>query len=264
MIEAPAGGREREARSELTPAQPQLLRVTAIDRDDYFLRLLAERMRSLGWTLIVHRGPVTATALQGGRPHAVLVDIGLLGSRWDDWLAHHPVRVPDLGVVVCTERSTVSQRVRGLYIGADDWITKPCHVDEVVARLHAIVRARRWAGLVVDDRPLRRGVLELRPAVHDAFVSGRPAGLTGREFEILLHLSHRAGRVVSREQLYEEVWGYEMARGSRSVDTLVRKIRGKLARVSPGWQYIHTDKGAGYRFVLERTTSARSGRRSRA
>jgi DNA-binding response OmpR family regulator len=234
------------------------LRVAVIDRDGAFLRALAERTDALGWTLIVHHGPVTGHALQTARPHAVLVDTSLLGPRWDDWLARHLVRVPDFGVAVCTERSTVHQRVRGLHLGVDDWITKPCHVDEVVARLQAIVRARRRASASRDRKPLRRGVLELNPAIQDAFVAGRKARLTRREFEICLYLAHRAGRVVERERLYAEVWGCEMACGSRSVDTLVRKIRNKLGRVSPGWRYIHTHKGVGYRFAIQRATGVKS------
>jgi two-component system response regulator RegX3 len=235
------------------------LRIAAIDRDEEFLDLLVRRTRPLGWTLSVHPGPVTAATLQGGCTHAVLVDIGLLGPHWDDWLVRHPGRVPNLGVVVCTEGSTVSQRIRGLHMGADDWITKPCHVEEVIARLHAIARAYRLRP-VVGRTPLRRGMLELRPDLHDAFVAGRPAGLTRREFEVLLHLAYRAGRVIERERLYGEVWGSAMAQGSRSIDTLVRKIRSKLARVSSGWGYIHTHKGAGYSFAVKRASRTGSGR----
>jgi DNA-binding response OmpR family regulator len=239
------------------------LRIAAIDRDVKFLNQLAGQARPLGWTLIVHQGPVTATTLQGGRPHAVLIDIGLLGPRWDDWLVRHPGRIPNLGVVVCTGRSTVSQRVRGLHMGADDWITKPCHIEEVIARLHAIVRAHRFRPVLDQTPPLRRGVLELRPDLHDALAARRPVGLTRREFEILLHLARHAGHVVERERLYSEVWGYTMARGSRSVDTLVRKIRNKLANVSPGWHYIHTEKGVGYSFAAKRIPKRASGRGER-
>jgi DNA-binding response OmpR family regulator len=238
------------------------LRIAVIDRDEQFLGQLARQARLLGWMLIVHQGPVTAATLQGGRPHAVLVDIGLLGPRWDDWLLRHPGRIPNLGVVICTGRSTVSQRVRGLHMGADDWITKPCHSEEVIARLHAIVRAHRFRP-ILDQAPLRRGVLELRPDLHDAFAARRPVGLTRREFEVLMHLARHTGRTVKRERLYGEVWGYRMAHGSRSVDTLVRKIRNKLARVSPGWNYIHTEKGVGYSFAAKRVPKRASGRGER-
>jgi DNA-binding response OmpR family regulator len=237
-----------------------LLRITAIDRDDEFLSTLSAQARPLGWTLIVHRKPITAATLQKGRPHVVLVDIDLLGPRWDDWLARHPVHVANLGVVVCTGISTVSQRVRGLHIGADDWITKPCHVEEVVARLHAIARAHRLARLARHAMPLHRGVLELRPDMHEAFAAHRAAGLTRREFEILLYLAHRSGQVIERERLYSEVWGCAMAHGSRAVDTLIRKVRSKLTDVSPGWCYIHTHKGMGYRFAVRKTSRSKSRR----
>ena len=208
---------------------------------------------------------MTATVLLGGNPHAVLVDVGILGPRWDEWLARQPARIPQLGVLVCTERSTVTQRVRGLHIGADDWITKPCHPDEVVARLQAIVRGYRMQLAGDEQAPLRSGELELRPDLFEALVDGRPAGFTSREFEILLQLARRRNLVIERAQLYFEVWGYSMPRGSRTVDTFVRKIRDKLELVSPDWRYVHTHKGVGYRFEgmpLQRVRGAQGMRRS--
>ncbi|HXC46214.1 MAG TPA: response regulator transcription factor, partial [Solirubrobacteraceae bacterium] len=178
---------------------PSRLRIATIERDSGFLRTLADCFRRIEWTLIVHPGPVTAMALLGGNPHAVLVDIGMLGPRWDEWLARQPARIPQLGVLVCSERSTVTQRVRGLHIGADDWITKPCHPDEVVARLQAIVRGHRMQQSGEEQAPLRGGELELCPELFEALVEGQPAGLTGREFEILFYLARRRAQVVERE-----------------------------------------------------------------
>jgi DNA-binding response OmpR family regulator len=230
------------------PPPPARLRIAAIERDGGFLHGLTRRLRALDWTFIVHPGPVTGATLLGGRPDAVLVDVGLLGPRWDDWLARQPARVPDLGVLVCTERSTVGQRVRGLQVGADDWLTKPCHPEEVIARLQAIVRGRRSHLVANGLSSLRRAELEVRPDLFEAFVAGRPAGLTRREFDVLSALVRHEGKVLAREHLYRQVWGFAMARGDRSIDTFVRKIRTKLRERSPGWSYIHTHKGAGYSF----------------
>jgi DNA-binding response OmpR family regulator len=233
-------------------ATPPCRRIATIDRDSEFLRALSERAKLIDWTLIVHPGPVNGATLLGGRPHAVLVDIELLGPRWDDWLMHHPAKIPNLGVLVCTGESTVRQRVRGLGVGADDWITKPCHPEEVIARLEAIVR-RSWRHVEVDElRPVRAGELEVRTDLYEVFAKRKSARLTHYEYEILLQLVRHQGEVLGRGEIYREVWGYEMARGDRSIDTFVRKIRAKLRKVSPAWDYIHTHKGVGYRFGAER------------
>ncbi|HTA15849.1 MAG TPA: response regulator transcription factor [Solirubrobacteraceae bacterium] len=187
----------------------------------------------------------------GDRPHAVLLDIDVFGNDWEGWLTRQSERFPHVGVLVCTTRSTTGQRVRGLRAGADDWMDRPCDPEEVIARLQAIVRGHRL-GLRPDPQaPLRSGELEVRVDLFEAFANGRPAGLTSREFEVLLYLARMKDTVVERERLYSEVWGYAMVRGSRSIDTFVRKVRTKLEDVSPGWRYIHTHKGLGYRFVGE-------------
>jgi DNA-binding response OmpR family regulator len=85
----------------------------------------------------------------------------------------------------------------------------------------------------------------------EAYVGGRPVGLTRREFELLRLLSEAAGRVIPREGIYERVWGYSMVRGDRSVDVFVRKLRRKLEAASPTWRYLHTHFGVGYRFEAQ-------------
>jgi DNA-binding response OmpR family regulator len=98
------------------------------------------------------------------------------------------------------------------------------------------------------------GELEIRADQFQAFVSGQSVGLTRREFELLQVLADSQGAVIEREDIYQRVWGYAMAHGDRSVDVFVRKLRRKLERLSPGWQYIHTHFGVGYRFDPEPLT----------
>jgi DNA-binding response OmpR family regulator len=97
------------------------------------------------------------------------------------------------------------------------------------------------------------GGLEIRPAELQAFAHGARVNFTVREFETFYALAERCDRVVSRRELYAAVWGGEMSHRDRSVDVFVRKVRGKLAAVSPGWTYVHTHFGIGYRFSPERT-----------
>jgi CheY-like chemotaxis protein len=112
---------------------PRRLRVVLVDRDRPFSEALAAHLGSLQWTLSVSQSPPGVDPLRHARQHAMLVDIGLLGPHWDGWLSRHPVRFPQIAVLVCTGRSSVKERVRGLHAGADDWITKPCAVEEVAA-----------------------------------------------------------------------------------------------------------------------------------
>jgi DNA-binding response OmpR family regulator len=117
-----------------------------------------------------------------------------------------------------------------------------------MARVEAVVRRRRRSRPKPDAGPLVAGEVEIRGDQFQAFVSSRSAQLTRREFELLQTLAEASGRVIEREQIYQRVWGYEMAHGDRSVDVFVRKLRSKLLKLSPNWTYIHTHFGVGYRF----------------
>jgi DNA-binding response OmpR family regulator len=136
-------------------------------------------------------------------------------------------------------------------MGADDWLTKPCHPEELLARVEAVVRRRRRAEAREERAPIQAGDVEIRADRFQAYVGEVSVDLTRREFELIELLAAAEGRVLEREEIYQRVWGYAMARGDRSVDVFVRKLRQKLERASPGWRYIHTHFGVGYRFSPE-------------
>jgi DNA-binding response OmpR family regulator len=142
--------------------------------------------------------------------------------------------------------------VRGLRLGADDWVTKPCHPEELIARVEAVSRRRRLADAPAAIESVLAGEIEIRPDQFQAFANGRSIDLTRREFELIQLLAAAGGRVLEREEIYQRVWGYTMAHGDRSVDVFVRKLRSKLQQTSPEWTYIHTHFGVGYRFAAER------------
>jgi DNA-binding response OmpR family regulator len=228
------------------------LRVAIIDRDGAFLTVLGKRLDAAGWQHRALSGPVPADELVAMKINALLVDPGALPAE-DAWPFLERVcgLMPGLGVIVASNDSTVAQRVRGLRLGADDWISKPCHPEEVMARIEAVVRRRRRAGGEPERGPLVLGELEIRPDQFQAFVSGRSIDLTRREFELVRTLADSEGTVIERGEIYRRVWGYEMAHGDRSVDVFVRKLRSKIQKHSPGWTYIHTHFGIGYRFQAE-------------
>jgi DNA-binding winged helix-turn-helix (wHTH) protein len=110
----------------------------------------------------------------------------------------------------------------------------------------------------IKERALLYGNLEIRPEEVQALAEGRRVGLTVREFQVLLILAEREDRVLRRADIYSRVWGGEMKYRDRSVDVFVRKVRNKLAHAAPGWVYIHTHFGVGYRFAATRLSEERS------
>jgi DNA-binding response OmpR family regulator len=226
-------------------------RLAIIDSDRGFLQVLVRRLEARGWHHRILGSPVAPEAIVPMRLNAVVVDLAALGPEGWFYLERLCSSLPGLGVVVCTGQSTVAQRVRGLRLGADDWVTKPCHPEELIARVEAVIRRRRRGEARSDAAPRLAGELEIRPDLYQALVGGASIDLTRREFELIQLLASAEGQVLERERIYERVWGYAMAHGDRSVDVFVRKLRQKLQRCSPGWRYIHTHFGVGYRFSAE-------------
>ncbi|MFZ1153779.1 MAG: response regulator transcription factor [Solirubrobacteraceae bacterium] len=232
------------------------LRIAVLDRDSGFIQVLGKRMDRLGWEHRVLASPVPTDAIGSMRLSALVVDLAVLGPQAWEWLERLCGALPELGIVVCTGPSTVAQRVRGLRLGADDWITKPCHPEEVIARVQGLVRRRRRATARTESKPVSAGEVQIRSDRFQAFVAGRSLELTRREFELIELLASGEGRVLEREEIYSRLWGYAMVRGDRSVDVFVRKLRQKLEKASPDWRYIHTHFGIGYRFAAESAESA--------
>src|ERR1700685_783086 len=227
------------------------LRIAVLDRDMGCIQVLSKRLDRLAWEHRVLASPVPADAVASMRLSALVVDLAVLGPQSWEWLERLCGALPELGVVVCTGPSTVAQRVRGLRLGADDWITKPCHPEEVIARVQGVARRRRRSTGRTESKPLTAGEVEIRSDRFQAFVSGHGLDLTRREFELIELLAAAEGRVLEREEIYSRLWGYAMVRGDRSVDVFVRKLRQKLEKASPQWRYIHTHFGIGYRFAAE-------------
>ena len=228
------------------------LRIAVLDSDSGFVRVLVKRAGDLGWQYRCLEAPPPMDEFVAMRVNALVVDLALLGPGGWEFLERVSSALPGMGVIVCTGQSSVSQRVRGLRAGADDWVTKPCHPEEVLARVEAVVRRRKRATERTDTGPLVAGELEIRADQFQAFVLGRSVELTRREFELVELLAQAQGKVLQREEIYQAVWGYAMAHGDRSVDVFVRKLRQKLETASPDWSYIHTHFGVGYRFQPER------------
>ncbi len=250
-------------RSETLPGYPSTapaqrahnrLRLAVLDRDPGFMQVLSKRLDALGCEYRPLSAPLNADALVTMRLNALVLDLAILGPNGWSYLEQVCARLPGLAVVVCTGPSSVAQRVRGLRLGSDAWITKPCHAEELICVIEAAVRRHRRAEMPALEAAATFGEITIRPDLYQAYVREDSLELTAREFEIL-HLLSGSDRVLRREEIYERVWGYAMAHGDRSVDVFVRKLRQKLRASSPTWSYIHTHFGVGYRFAPDRENS---------
>jgi DNA-binding response OmpR family regulator len=224
------------------------IRVALIDDDSGLVTVLERRFVALRWEWQLLSYAAAPEALATLHLHAAIVNPALTGLEYVERTA---AALPGLALLVCTNQATVADRVRGLRGGADDWITKPCHPEELVARIQAVLRRRRAGEQTGEGEPIVAGELAIRPDRFDAYAGTEPASLSRKEYELLYQLATADGRVLEREEIYQRVWGYTMARGDRSVDVFVRKLRNKLERVSPAWRYVHTHFGVGYRFAAE-------------
>ena len=226
------------------------LRLAVIDRDPGFMQVLANRLDALGWDYRALPSPIAADALVVMRLNALVIDVAVLGPGSWEYVERVCARLPGLAVIVCTGPSSVAQRVRGLRLGADAWLTKPCHAEELICVIEAAIRRHRRNEMPEIEAAIEVGEITVRPDLYQAYAGDTSLELTAREFEIL-HLLSQSDRVLRREEIYERVWGYAMAHGDRSVDVFVRKLRQKLRAASSRWSYIHTHFGVGYRFAAE-------------
>jgi DNA-binding response OmpR family regulator len=242
-------------RSELTPqASPAVSRpvgqprIAVIGSDRSFVQVFVNCVGRIGWEALAEPTAPTVNELHAMRLSAVVVDADALGPELFEFVETVGQHAPELALVVIAATSSARDRVRALHLGADDWVAKPCHPDEVAARIEAILRRARRATSRLMTAPAVSGELEIDLSRFQAYVGGQSLDFTRREFEVLRLLAGAAGKVLTREEIYEQIWGYRMAHGDRSVDVFVRKVRQKLDTASPGWKYIHTHFGLGYRF----------------
>src|SRR3954452_21875924 len=223
-------------------------RVALIGADRAFVQVVVNRVQRLGWQAIAHESAPTMHDLLGERLSAIVVDPDALDEDVFGFIEQIGKLAPELALVVVSDHSTARDRVRALHLGADDWMTKPCHPDEVAARIEAVLRRGRRATSRLMTAPSMSGELEIDLSRFQVYVGDTSLDFTRREFEVLRLLAGAVAKVLTREEIYEQVWGYRMAHGDRSVDVFVRKVRQKLEKASPTWTYIHTHFGLGYRF----------------
>ena len=222
--------------------------ILAIEDDPAILRGLSDNLRFEGYEVITASDGETGYQLQRDRkPDLIVLDLMLPrlgGLEFCRKLRGEGVQTP---ILMLTARSEEADRVLGLDLGADDYVTKPFSVRELMARVRALLRRAQSRPDLPDD--LQFDGVEIDFRRYEAHRGGKSFEMTRKEFAILRFLASRAGEVVSRDELLNEVWGYDCYPSTRTVDNHVAGLRAKLERDSSQPEHIKTVHGVGYKFV---------------
>ena len=225
-----------------------MAKVLIVEDDEVIARGIVDHLRAAGFDPVaVGRGELGLARLRYENPDVCVLDLMLPGV--DGWSLIETVRAEGIGtpIVVVSARGTEHDRVHALEIGADDYLVKPFSMKELVARVQAA--ARRGVRGVQEERGEELVIDELRidPRSVQAFVDGENAQLTPTEFRLLYALALDRGRVASRDELLQRIWGRRATHRDRTVDVCVRRLREKIDQRASKHTFIQTRYGVGYK-----------------
>lgn len=235
----------------------EMTTILVIEDDPVLRSTLAYNLRRAGYEALEARdgeAGLAAAKRAGNRLDLVLLDLMLPGVNGLQVLRQ--IRATsDVPVLILSARGEAQDKVDGLELGADDYVVKPFALAELLARVRASIRR----GAIPAARPpavLRRGPIEIEPERRRALVNGAELALRPKEFGLLVALAMEPGRVFSRQQLLDAVWGEEIIVDERTVDVHIAWLRGKLAEAGVQQDVIRTVYGEGYRFVSPETANS--------
>jgi DNA-binding response OmpR family regulator len=225
-----------------------MTKVLIVEDDEVIAASMAQHLSGAGFEPVtVGRGEIGLARLRYELPDVLVLDLMLPGL--DGWKLIESARAEGIGtpIIVVSARGTEHDRVHALQIGADDYLVKPFSMKELVARVQAA--ARRGVRAQPEERGEPIDIEELRivPREVQAYVDGRSAELTPTEFRLLYALALERGRVTTRDELLQRIWGRRETHRDRTVDVFVRRLRDKIDRVAPQHTFIQTRYGVGYR-----------------
>ncbi|MGO8884472.1 MAG: response regulator transcription factor [Streptosporangiaceae bacterium] len=218
-------------------------RLLVVDDEPVILELLAGALRFAGFdVLIAATGAEALRAAAVGQPDLILLDVMMPGCDGFEVIRRIHDSGPRIPVIFLTARDTPRDRVAGLSLGGDDYITKPFSLDEVLARISAVLR--RSTGEAEPASRLAIADLELDQDSHQVRRAGTEVTLAPREFKLLRYLMTNAGRVLSREQILDHVWDYNFTGDSNIIESYISTLRRKVDTAEP--HLIHTIRSIGY------------------
>ncbi len=230
-----------------------------IIEDDPIIRQTVEyTLKREGFeTAVAENGPHGLELATRLHPDLILLDLMLPGM--DGYAIAERIRRMDanVAIIMVTALDQERDKVRGLDVGADDYITKPFSMQELLARIRANLRRVGDRDRVHDDAPIEIGDLLIEPSQMRVTVAGSPARLRLKEFQLLVALARNAESLMSRQRLAKDVWGYDFLPSSRTIDVHIRRLRQAIEEPS-AYTYITTVHGVGYRFEPRPKTADRA------
>ncbi len=227
------------------------IKVLIVDDEPPIIDVLSYNLARANYEVVVARdGEQALTLARREQPDLIVLDLML--PKLDGLEVCRALRRErDVPIIMLTALDAEIERVVGLELGADDYVVKPFSVRELMARVKNVLRrtAARPAANDSAATAVRVGALTVDPARREVHLDGRELTLTALEFELLHTLARHAGQVLSREQLVEQVWGYDYLGDLRVVDAAVKRLRAKLRQTAPQLDIIVTVRGVGYRLL---------------
>lgn len=226
-----------------------MAKILVVDDEEALQRLITHNLEREGYETIVAADGIKAMEiLRQERLDLIILDLmlpGISGLEICKRLRQEKYEVP---IIMLTARDEEIDKVLGLEMGADDYVTKPFGVRELMARVKAILRRQQRPETVPEQRIYRAGNLVVNLDAYQAYLNGDQLELTLKEFELLSLLIRHRGRVLKREYILDTIWGYDVETGSRVLDVHVSKLREKLEEDTRNPRYIRTIRGLGYKF----------------
>ncbi len=225
-----------------------MAKILLVDDEQTLAKALRVSLEREGYDVtVVYDGAAALEAFAQALFDLIILDVML--PKMDGFAVCQRIRqTSTVPIIMLTAKSEDIDRVLGLEIGADDYLTKPFNTRELLARIKALLRRCQWV-CGEESQLLSRGALTIDLPKRRVEVEGRQIDLTAKEFDLLSTLASHPGRVYSREQLMELVWGYEYLGDSRNVDVHIRRVREKVEPDPSRPQYLLTRWGAGYYFA---------------
>lgn len=224
-------------------------RILIVEDNEALLRGLALNLELEGHkVLTAEDGEAGYALLKREKPDLVILDILLPRLSGFEFCRRARAESVEVPILMLTARSEEADRVRGLNLGADDYVAKPFSLLELMARVRSLLRRaqKRQAGALVDELRFEDVSVDFRK--HEALKAGRPVELTRKELALLRLLASHEGEVLTRDELLDQVWGYESSPTSRTVDNHVAKLRAKLEQAASEPRHLITVHGSGYKW----------------
>ena len=224
-------------------------RILVVDDESSISELVATSLKFVGFDVrTAATGSQALQIAQEFKPHALILDVMLPDQNGFEVCRQIRSEGQKVGVLFLTAKDSVEDKIAGLTIGGDDYMTKPFSLEELVARLRALLRRTGVTQVLADDEKIRFADLELDEATHEVRRAGNLIDLSPTEFLLLRYLMINADRVVSKSQILDHVWQYDFRGDMGIVETYVSYLRKKIDIYEPA--LIHTVRGVGYRLRL--------------